>query len=102
MEEDQKKSSAIVIATVVAASLSPLLMLSEQRRDCYQTYEDCRKDWPALDCHTGPDTSCPVVGKPYFPSRYYRRTSSGIGRSIGTTFRGGFGSMAHSFHMGLG
>lgn len=96
VDEDENKNWPIYL--VFASLTIPfLLALCERRQDCYNTAQDCQKDWNSDECTPQPsEPACRYVSRSY--GSFHGGGSSG-GR-VGTISRGGFGKIGHAFSAG--
>jgi hypothetical protein len=100
-KEEQTESPTWAVGLVFAMLTIPFLFTLCDRQDCYTTRETCEKDWNSNDCAPHTEPHCPYIGRTYnsFFRGYGYHGGGGYrgNSSIGTTSRGGFGSIGHAF-----
>ncbi|MFV8249861.1 hypothetical protein [Bdellovibrio bacteriovorus] len=96
--EENDENKAWPVYLVFAALTIPFFMaLCERRQDCYNTAQDCQKDWNSDECTPQPaEPACRYVSRGY--SNFHGGGSSGT--KIGTISRGGFGKIGRAFSAG--
>ncbi len=100
-EEDENRTWPVYL--VFASLTIPFfLALCERRQDCYNTAQDCQKDWNSDECMPQPsENTCRYISRSYY-SGFHGGSGGGrgSGASIGSISRGGFGSFGHAFSAG--
>ncbi|WP_413575298.1 hypothetical protein ACLVWU_13400 [Bdellovibrio sp. HCB290] len=100
LESENENRAWPVYLAFAALTIPFFLALCERRQDCYNSAQDCQKDWNSDECTPQPtENTCRYVSRSYHSLGGYHGGGSS-GAKIGSVSRGGFGSIGHAFSAG--